>query len=112
MDSKQRETLRQKIEEEITKTKSKIKEYKEFTQPIAPENAIGRVSRMDAINNKSIMEAAQRKAEEKLNQLEVMQSKIDEKNFGDCARCGQAIPVGRLLLMPQSRFCVNCAGRN
>ena len=112
MDSEQKETLRKKIEEEISKTQAKISEYKEFTQPIAPENAIGRVSRMDAINNKSIMEAAQRKAEEKLNQLEVMQSKIDEKNFGDCARCNQPIPIGRLLLIPQSRFCVNCAGRN
>ena len=34
--------------------------------PIAPENAIGRVSRMDAINNKSVNEAALKKAEIKL----------------------------------------------
>jgi len=37
-----------------------------MTQPIAPENAIGRLGRMDAINNKSVMEAALREAEAKL----------------------------------------------
>ena len=37
-------------------------DYKEITKPIAPENAIGRISRMDAINNKSVTEAALRQA--------------------------------------------------
>ena len=46
------------IEEEIDKTKVSIQHYKELTKPIAPENAIGRISRMDAINNKSVNEAA------------------------------------------------------
>ena len=40
------------IEKEISKTQGLIAEYKELTKPIAPENAIGRISRMDAINNK------------------------------------------------------------
>ena len=36
----------------------------ELTKPIPPENAIGRVSRMDAINNRSVNEAALRTAEQ------------------------------------------------
>ena len=32
----------------------RIEEYRELTKPIPPENAIGRVSRMDAINNRSV----------------------------------------------------------
>ena len=35
-------------------TKKDIKGLKEATKPISPENSIGRVSRMDAINNKSV----------------------------------------------------------
>ncbi len=112
MENTQKEELRSEIELEIISTKGKITEYKEFTKPISPENAIGRVSRMDAINNKSIVEAAQRKAEEKLYQLLKMQESIDDADFGVCARCNNEIPIGRLLLMPQSRFCVHCASRN
>ena len=109
MDAAQKEELRLKIEEELAKTKSKIEEYKEFTKPIAPENAIGRVSRMDAINNKSVNEAALRKAEQKLKGLQVALNNLEDPDFGKCARCKNDIPVGRILLMPHARFCVHCA---
>jgi len=97
------------IEEEIDKTKVSIQHYKELTKPIAPENAIGRISRMDAINNKSVNEAALLKSEQKLKNLNIALSSINDSGFGICARCSQSIPLGRIMLMPQSRFCVNCA---
>ncbi|MEY8849362.1 hypothetical protein AB9K26_11130 [Psychroserpens sp. XS_ASV72] len=49
-----KEKIKQAIEAEILKTEKSIAEYKELTQPIPPSEAIGRVSRMDAINNKTI----------------------------------------------------------
>lgn len=97
------------IEEEIDKTLQSISNLKELTKPIAPENAIGRVSRMDAINNKSVNEAALIKAEQKLKNLEITLSNLNEPDFGICAKCHNNIPIGRIMLMPHSRFCVNCA---
>ncbi|MCB2195596.1 MAG: TraR/DksA C4-type zinc finger protein [Bacteroidetes bacterium] len=101
--------IKEKILAEIEKTEKSVQEYREITKPIAPENAIGRVSRMDAINNKSIAEAALRKAEEKLSKLKYVLRQIDQDDFGICAKCKKPIPLGRILLMPQSRHCVNCA---
>ncbi|NOQ25712.1 MAG: TraR/DksA family transcriptional regulator [Bacteroidales bacterium] len=101
--------IKVKIITEIDKTKKSIIEYKEITKPIAPENAIGRISRMDAINNKSVAEAALRTAEEKLDKLNYMLTQVGEADFGVCAKCKKPIPIGRILLMPQSRHCVNCA---
>jgi len=101
--------LKAKIRATIETLKIKIKELKEVTKPIAPENAIGRISRMDAINNRSVNEASLRVAEEKLKKLERALVKIDEPNFGICIRCNQPIPEGRLLIMPESITCVNCA---
>lgn len=101
--------LKELIVKEIKLTKASIKEYSKHTQPISPENAIGRISRMDAINNKSVMEAALRKAEEKLDNLYSVKEKINNKDFGQCVNCGKEIPFGRLLLMPHSQNCVNCA---
>jgi DnaK suppressor protein len=100
--------IRLLINKELTETKKNIKNLKELTKPIAPDCAIGRVSRMDAINNKSINEAALRKAEVKLSSLKYALERIDDKDFGICARCQQPIPIGRILLMPHSRFCTNC----
>jgi DnaK suppressor protein len=109
MDEKIINEIKEKIIIEIDKTEKSIIEYKEITKPIAPENAIGRISRMDAINNKSVAEAALRTAVEKLDKLNYMLSQIGEDDFGVCAKCKNPIPIGRILLMPQSRHCVNCA---
>ena len=109
MNKKERESVRNQIEKEIDRTEKDIIEYKEDTKPIAPENAIGRISRMDAINNKSVMEAALRKAEEKLKSLKYLLGKVDDSDFGFCANCKNEIPLPRMLFMPQSAFCVNCA---
>jgi len=109
MNKDQKQDIKKRILEELKKTEEAILDYKESTKPISPENAIGRVSRMDTINNKSVVEAALRKAEEKLNKLKLVLNKVDDADFGICIRCGEPIPIGRVLLMPQSRNCVRCA---
>ena len=109
MNKEDKQDIKKRILEELKKTQEAIIDYKESTKPISPENAIGRVSRMDAINNKSVVEAALRKAEEKYNKLKLVLDKIEDKDFGLCMRCGREIPIGRVLLMPQSRNCVRCA---
>ncbi len=95
--------------DEIRKTELKVAQYKELTQPVSPDNAIGRVSRMDAINNKGVMEAALRKAKERLQGLNRHYEKLHSKEFGCCLRCGKEIPIERIFMAPQSSFCVNCA---
>lgn len=98
-----------RIKEEIKKTEAQVQNYRELTRPISPENAIGRVSRMDAINNKSVIEAALRQAEEKLSNLKRVLEKANDKDFGICLRCKKSIPPGRLLIRPESLYCVNCS---
>jgi len=63
----EKKKLRNKILNDIEELKTNIKNLEEQTKPIAPENSIGRVSRMDAINNKSVNEAALRQAKLKMN---------------------------------------------
>ena len=104
-----KEQIRVQITDEIDKTDNLIQEYKELTKPISPDCAIGRVSRMDAINNKSVAEASLRQAENKLNSLHRVLSQIDTNEFGICLKCKQQIPLGRILIRPQSLLCVNCA---
>ena len=97
------------ITSEIEKTEKLIQEYTELTKPVEPENAIGRISRMDAINNKSVIEAALRKTKDKLEKLKFALSKVDDDDFGLYIKCKKPIPLGRVLIMPQARTCVNCS---
>jgi DnaK suppressor protein len=102
--------IKQRLLDEMEKTKETILEYKELTKPESPDVAIGRVSRMDAINNRSVVSAALRTAEDKLIRLERVLEKIDTDEFGICMKCKQPIPVGRILIRPESLLCVRCAG--
>ena len=82
MKQKEKTQIIQKIKSEILDTEKKIKKYKELSKPIAPENAIGRVSRMDAINNKSVVEAALRESLKKLENLKIVKGQINKSDFG------------------------------
>lgn len=104
-----RVAIKQRILEEVTSVEEHVLELKELTKPISPENAIGRISRMDAINNKSVNEASLRQAEIKLKQLKIALAKINKDDFAICTRCQKPIPLGRIMLMPQANKCVNCA---
>lgn len=101
--------IKELLLKEIAKTEGLIEEYKELTKPVAPDVAIGRISRMDAINNKSVNEASLRQAEEKLKNLNRVFSRLGEKDFGVCLKCKQQIPLGRILIRPESLYCINCA---
>jgi DnaK suppressor protein len=109
MNKEQKIEIEALINKEINTTLNQIEEYKELSKPIEPDCAIGRVSRMDAINNKSINEAALRSSKEKLKSLEYVLTKLNSPDFGNCARCKNPIPLKRIVLRPQTVFCVHCA---
>lgn len=109
MNQAEKDQLRIKIKENLGKLEKDIEALVELTKPISPENAIGRVSRMDAINNKSVNEAALRLSKMKQAKLHHAISRIDTSGFGICTRCKNPIAPARLMYMPESSKCVNCA---
>ncbi len=109
MTLEEKQQIKTKLEAEIISTKKSIVSYEDMTQPIKPENSLGRISRMDAINNKGVAEVALRQARLKLKNLIVMLNNIDELSFGLCAKCKNPIPIPRLMFLPESRHCVSCA---
>jgi DnaK suppressor protein len=109
MTKAEKDQLRTLIPQRIVNIKRDIVELVELTKPIEPDCAIGRVSRMDAINNKSINDAALIKKRLQLEGLEASLKSLDEKNFGKCLVCGNEIQMGRILIMPESRKCMACA---
>ena len=96
------------IHSEIEKLTRKIEELKEFTSPVAPDDAIGRISRMDAINNKSIVDASMRNLQNRLNQLQKIAQVAHEKDFGLCIKCHKPIALERLKIRPEIRLCAGC----
>ncbi|MGQ1787380.1 MULTISPECIES: TraR/DksA family transcriptional regulator [unclassified Saccharicrinis] len=104
-----KQEIKQLILKQISIVERKVESLKELTQAVAPDDAIGRISRMDAINNKSVNDAALRQTESKLKNLQYALDHINDPDFGICTDCKGAIQTGRLVLMPESRKCIKCA---
>lgn len=76
---------------------------------ITPDRAIGRLTRMEAIQAQQISEEGRRRLNSRLEMVERALEEIDEIHYGVCTRCGQAIPLGRLEIVPETRLCISCA---
>ena len=109
MTSEEKAQIQGRAERKREDLLDRIAEYRELTKPIPPSDAIGRVSRMDAINNRSVNEAALRQLEKELDQLDKAMTRMRDEKYGKCMACGEDIPLGRLMLMPGATRCVRCA---
>ena len=111
MNAEEKKAFKKRLTELIRKQEEEIAILESMTQPISPENAIGRVSRMDAIQNKGISDASLRNKRDKLAKLKVSLTKIDTPDFGICSRCSRPIQPARLMYMPESSRCLHCADK-
>jgi DnaK suppressor protein len=109
MTNEERQDFKAKIIQTIDQIENDIVDLEELTKPIPPENAIGRVSRMDAINNKSVNEANLRRSRIKLSRLQQALNKVNDAGFGQCNYCKKPIQAARLMYLPESTSCVKCA---
>lgn len=111
MTDKEKERVKEKILADIEAAQNSINALEETVKPVAPDSAIGRLTRMEAINAKSISEASLRSLKVKLEKLNRALGKIDDPDFGICIQCEEPIPVKRVMLMPETTLCVTCADR-
>jgi RNA polymerase-binding transcription factor len=109
MSPEERQKLKQEITGEIEAQKRLIESLEVTSKPVPPDDAIGRLTRMEAINSRSVSEASLHSARSKLVKLETALGKVDRPEFGVCIRCEKPIPSGRIKVMPENVLCVPCA---
>lgn len=63
------------------------------------------------LNDREVNEYALQTATKKLVALQRTLSKIEEDSFGICNRCGNPIPIARLMAVPEATKCLECAAK-
>ncbi|CAN5492802.1 hypothetical protein BH23BAC3_BH23BAC3_16000 [soil metagenome] len=111
MTEEEKKELKSLTDSLIKTIKEEITELTELTKPVSHDASIGRLSRMDAINNKAINEKALREKKSTLQKLVRAHERYKENKLGPCLKCGNEIPFGRLKIMPYTTRCIQCAGR-
>ena len=104
-----RKKLKKKINNLLQELEEDIKNLKESSKPVKPDVSLGRLTRMDQINQVNINLAALNNARLKQKKLLNALERIDLEDFGLCYECAEEIGEKRLLAAPWSTLCLNCA---
>lgn len=109
MTDEERLTIKTKIIAEIAHLQEQIKTLEAITQPIAPDCSLGRLTRVEAMNEKAVNDKILDESRTKLKRLQSALSRVEREDFGVCVDCQEDIAMGRLMIRPESVRCVACA---
>ncbi|CAI2719606.1 TraR/DksA family transcriptional regulator [Nitrospina watsonii] len=83
---------------------------KKSAKPVELDQArMGRLSRMDAMQDQQMAQEAARRNQQMLTKIEGALRRIDAGRFGDCFVCGEEIDPRRLHADPTNTRCIACA---
>lgn len=105
------EEARLALEERLLRLEEEDRIGAEGRKPVTLEqDAVGRLSRMDAMQMQAMALAAQRRRIAELARIRAALERIDQGDWGYCLICGEEIAEKRLHHDPSVSNCVACAG--
>jgi len=94
--------------DELERLKAESIEAKSDAAVVSPDNAIGRLSRLDSMQMQEMALDAQRRREARIRQLQEALERMDSGDYGTCALCHQTIEYERLSTYPEAPVCGRC----
>ncbi len=110
MDPKTRMKFRELLDQEAVELRDQERRTVADRAPVElDQSAVGRLSRMDAIQQQAMAAAQSRRRAGRLRAIAAALKRIDEDEFGWCDACGEEIAMRRLELDPAAPRCIGCA---
>jgi len=101
--------LRTEIERQLAKLEKSMALSDEATATVELDQAaVGRLSRMDSLQNQSMAENLAERERARHAQLRGALDRIAEGTYGVCDDCEGAIAPGRLFVFPETVTCGEC----
>ncbi len=87
-----------------------VAESSDASKPVElDQTRVGRLSRIDALQNQEMAKETERRREAELRRIDVALKRIEDGEFGECVTCGEDIAAKRLELDPAVAICIDCA---
>ena len=71
--------------------------------------SVGRLSRMDALQQQQMALAEQRRRQQALKRIEAALRRVEDGSYGECVECGEPVAEARLRMDPAIGLCLACA---
>jgi DnaK suppressor protein len=93
-----------------TETENALSSAKSSTKPVElDQTMVGRLSRMDAIQQQEMALASERRRHDLLIKIDAALKRIAKGDYGYCIKCDEKIAEKRLELDPTILTCIRCA---
>ena len=110
LSSSQLVSLQRLLLERQAELKARDKEGASWRGPVElDQQSVGRLSRMDAMQQQEMAQAEARRRTSDLARIEIALNRLAEGEYGWCAECGEAIAYKRLEIDPAAHLCIGCA---
>ena len=80
------------------------------SKPVDLNLPIGRLSRMDAMQQQQMSRAGRALYQKRLTMVEAALNNHRDGEYGYCRDCGEPVGVARLTARPETPFCIHCQG--
>lgn len=101
--------LRSELDRQLRKLERSMKVTDEAVEPVKlDQTAVGRLSRIDSLQNQGLAKNLQEREQVKLAALLRAMLRFEEGVYGICTGCDEAIPFGRLVVFPETATCSAC----
>ncbi len=85
-----------------------LETLKEAAKPVDLNEPIGRLSRMDAIQQQQMALNNRKQLELNLELVDQALKRLEDGEYGYCLKCEDEINSKRLLARPEAPFCTSC----
>lgn len=104
------EACRVRLEQRRTELLGVAAVMTQAARPVELDQArIGRVSRVDALQQQAMSKEFDRRRRLELQRIEAALKRIEDGDYGGCLSCGESIASQRLAVDPATPVCINCA---
>lgn len=100
------------IERDLESLKTELQAFAVQLKPIVPDCSLGDLLRSEMMHDQEVLNSAYIEAKKRYNSLLYAKEHLEDEDYGVCIDCDEAIVFERLLLMPESRYCIRCAKEN
>ena len=83
----------------------------EGSRPVDLDEPIGRISRVDAMQQQKMLAANRQAAQQRRRQVDAALDRIEAGEYGECQGCGEEIEPRRLGAHPEAPLCLDCQSR-
>lgn len=111
LNDEQKEELRGDLTAAREELARSIESAADGARPVALDQPIGRLSRMDAMQQQSMAKANRLAAKQRLGRVEVALERFGRGDYGVCIECEEPIGYPRLKAKPEAALCIACQNR-